>query len=79
MNPAVLRIDPKIEKDQVARLKRFRANRDAKATAPLRAALEKAAREDRNVVPEIFACVKGQVTLGEVIETLTGVFGRYRP
>jgi len=79
VNPAVLRIDPKIEKDQIDRLKRFRANRDSKAALALRASLEKAAREDKNIVPEIFACVKGHVTLGEIIETLTGVFGRYRP
>jgi len=78
-HPPVLRIDSKIEAEQVARLQKLRAQRDTKVATQRRAALEKAAREEKNLVPEIFAAVKDRVTLGEIIETLTGVYGRYRP
>ncbi len=75
----VLKIDAKVEGEQVARLKALRAKRDnAKATA-LRKALDMAAKEGSNVVPLILSAVKGHVTLGEISETLVGVYGRYRP
>lgn len=77
--PPVLSIDPKIEKDQVERLKKFRASRDAKKAASARELLVKAAKENKNLVPLIFESVKSHVTLGEISEALVGVYGRYRP
>ena len=77
--PPVLKIDPAVEKEQVARLKKFKANRDAAAATSARAALENAAREEKNLVPFIYSCVTAKATLGEIIETLTQVYGRYRP
>ncbi len=75
----VLRIDPKVEKEQVERLKKLRARRDNKKVEELRSGLGKAAQENRNLMPSIFESVKGYVTLGEIIETLEKVYGRYRP
>jgi len=75
----VLKIDSKIEAEQVLRLKAFRAKRDAAKATALRMALQTAAKEDRNVVPLILDAVKGNVTLGEISETLVSVYGRYRP
>lgn len=77
--PPVLSIDPKVERDQVERLKKLRATRDAKTVESCRTALEKTAREGANVVPAIFGAVKARVTLGEIVSTLTKVYGRYRP
>ena len=75
----VLKIDPKIESQQVARLAKFRSTRKADATAQTLTSLTKAAKEDQNLLPHIFNAVKAHATLGEIIGTLTDVYGRYRP
>jgi methylmalonyl-CoA mutase N-terminal domain/subunit len=77
--PPVLEIDSRVEREQVARLGRFKANRDGAKVKAAREKLVATAREGRNIVPEIFGSVKAHVTLGEIIESLTGVWGRYRP
>ncbi len=77
--PPVLKIDARVEGDQVARLARFKANRKAEDVKAKRAALEKAAREEKNLLPFIYTAVSHHVTLGEIVETLTTVYGRYRP
>ncbi len=77
--PSVLRIDPKIEVDQNDRLGRFKAARNMAEVTAKRTALEKAARDENNLMPFIFDCVRSHVTLGEVVETLTRIYGRYRP
>jgi len=79
ISPPVLKIDEKVEVDQVKRLQRFRTNRDNKLVTVSRAALEQAAREDRNLIPLIFDAVKNKATLGEISDTLVKVYGRYRP
>ena len=73
-----LRIDPEVERAQVARLHALRARRDsAKARAAL-AALESAAAATRNVVPLILDAVESYATLGEIADALRHVFGEYR-
>jgi len=39
--------------------------------------LEAAAKSSENLMPVIIACVEGEVTLGEVCNTLRGVWGEY--
>jgi methylmalonyl-CoA mutase N-terminal domain/subunit len=41
--------------------------------------LEKAARGSDNLVPPILEALQAHATLGEVCDTLRGVFGVYRP
>jgi len=77
--PPILKIDPKVEKEQVERLKKFKSSRDLKKIETRKAELVKAAKEDRNLMPFIFQSVKDSVTLGEIIQSLETVFGRYRP
>lgn len=74
----VLKIDPRVEKEQVERLKAFRQNRDPKAAQDARQALERAAKDGSNLMPHIFLAVKSRATLGEISDTLIGVYGRYR-
>jgi methylmalonyl-CoA mutase N-terminal domain/subunit len=79
VEPALNRIDPEIEKKQLARLKEFKAGRDmAKVNAAL-ATLQKNAEKKENLMPHIISCVKGYTTLGEISDTLREVFGRYEP
>jgi methylmalonyl-CoA mutase N-terminal domain/subunit len=71
----VLEVDPAIEQDQIARLQAFRASRDGAKVAAARAAVERDAREDRNLMPALIDAVRGGTTLGEVVSTLKTVYG----
>jgi methylmalonyl-CoA mutase N-terminal domain/subunit len=77
----LLRIDPAAEREQVERLQALRARRNAgdagRAEAVLRA-LETAAGEDRNLMPPILDCVRAEVTLGEIADTLRRVYGEFQ-
>jgi ethylmalonyl-CoA mutase len=75
---AVQAVDPAIEKEQVARLAAWRAERDARAATAALAELERAAREGRNVMEPSIACAKAGVTTGEWGAALRNVFGEYR-
>lgn len=77
--PPITKIDPKVEREQVERLKLFKSARDTKKIAAAREKLVAAAKTSQNVVPPILDCVTSHVTLGEIIESLVGVWGRYRP
>ncbi|HQR44868.1 MAG TPA: methylmalonyl-CoA mutase family protein [Thermoanaerobaculia bacterium] len=73
-----LTVDPAVEEEQVARLRALRARRDPAAVARLREAVVAAATEGRNLLPPMVDAVAGLVTLGEIVESLRGVFGDYR-
>jgi methylmalonyl-CoA mutase N-terminal domain/subunit len=77
--PEILRVDPAIEQAQRERLAALRAARDHARVAELRGRLADAARGRDKLLPLIIACVDGDVTLGEVCNTLRDVFGEYRP
>jgi methylmalonyl-CoA mutase N-terminal domain/subunit len=74
----VFRVDPQIETDQVAELKRRRASRDTAALDAALADLDRCAAGDANLFPPILEAVKRSATVGEICSTLTKRFGRYR-
>jgi methylmalonyl-CoA mutase N-terminal domain/subunit len=74
----VMRIDPKIEREQVERLRLFRAEHDTPARAESLARVETAAKDNTNLMPPILAAVKAGATVGEVSDVLRGVFGEHR-
>ena len=74
----VQRTDPKLEVEQVRRLKAFRASRDANAVDRALHRLEAASQTDANLVPEILSAVKARATLGEISDVLRAAFGTYR-
>ncbi|MGH9450770.1 MAG: acyl-CoA mutase large subunit family protein [Terriglobia bacterium] len=76
--PPTLRIDPEIEREQVARLSRLRARRNAGRVSVALAAVESSARENRNLMPAILDAVKSFATVGEISTALRRVFGEYR-
>src|SRR5256712_24807 len=71
-NVPVQRPDPKLEAEQVRRLKAFRASRDAKAVDRSLRRLEAASQTNANLVPEILSAVKASATLGEISGGLPG-------
>ena len=77
VSPPVLRIDPQLEIDQVARLKAFRAKRSREILPTHEKRLLDTARGDGNLVGVIFEAVQAGLTVGEVCGTLKTVFGKY--
>ena len=73
-----LRIEPEIERSQIARLNALRAKRDsAKAQAAL-AELQRRASTTENLLPAILNAVEAHATVGEISDTLRQVFGEYQ-
>jgi methylmalonyl-CoA mutase N-terminal domain/subunit len=73
----LLTIDEEVEGDQRERLADFKASRSSSDVETARNALENAARGSDNLMPHILHAVKQKVTLGEISDTLRGVFGQY--
>ena len=73
----VLRVDPKLEAAQVARLRAVRARRDAKRFATTIAEVERAAAGEANLVPKILDAVRADATVGEISDALRRVFGEH--
>jgi methylmalonyl-CoA mutase, N-terminal domain len=77
--PPLLRIDPALERKQVARVGALRGRRDSAAVESALAALAAgAAREGPNLMPAIVAAAEAEATLGEMCEALRDVWGTYR-
>jgi (2R)-ethylmalonyl-CoA mutase len=75
---AILRIDEAAEREQIERLRAFRARRsDAEAKAALRG-LSEGLRAGANVMPLSVRCAKAGVTTGEWADALRAVYGEYR-
>jgi methylmalonyl-CoA mutase N-terminal domain/subunit len=72
------KLDPEIEKRQVARVQDVRASRDRNACETRLAELETAARGSDNLMPRIVAACEALATVGEISDRLRTVFGEYR-
>ena len=72
-----LRVDPAIELGQKAKLKKLRESRDQRAVEQLLWKLLEAARGTENLMPLFIECVENDITLGEISNTLRGVWGEY--
>ena len=71
-------IDPELERRQAARVKSLRAERDGTDWRAALDAVTSAARGRDNLVPLIVSAVEARATVGEIADTLRGVFGEYR-
>jgi methylmalonyl-CoA mutase, N-terminal domain len=73
-----LRMDPALEREQVARLHALRAKRDAKKTQATLAELARRASTSENLLPAILAAVENFASVGEISDSLRRVFGEYQ-
>jgi len=73
----LLKVDPEVGAKQVARLVELKSTRDNAAVQLALAELKTAAQGTDNLMPPILKAVKALATLGEVCDTLRGVFGEY--
>jgi methylmalonyl-CoA mutase, N-terminal domain len=75
----ILKIDPALEGEQIARVQALRARRDSAVVETALARLkDDAAHEDRNLMPPIVDASKAYVTMGEMCEALRTVWGVWR-
>jgi methylmalonyl-CoA mutase N-terminal domain/subunit len=72
-----LQVDPAIEAAQTAKLKELRERRKKERVAELLGQLENAANGTKNLMPLFIECVENDITLGEICNTLRGVWGEY--
>jgi methylmalonyl-CoA mutase N-terminal domain/subunit len=77
-SPRIFRLDPELERQQVARLRELRASRSAGTVESRLNALEQAARSADNLMPYILSCAEAHATVGEISDRLRSVFGEYR-
>jgi (2R)-ethylmalonyl-CoA mutase len=75
---SILVVDPAAEREQVERLRAFRAQRNTAEVRAALQALEDAARGGTNIMPASIRAAQVGVTTGEWAGTLRGVFGEYR-
>jgi methylmalonyl-CoA mutase N-terminal domain/subunit len=74
----LLRVDPKVEKEQVARVEKLKRERDNRKVKEALEKLHYAAEKDENLMPTIIEAVKAYTTLGEITEVLRTVYGEYK-
>jgi methylmalonyl-CoA mutase N-terminal domain/subunit len=77
--PDILRVDPESEREQVARLKAFKAQRDHELVARRLEEVRERARGSENLLPVIRQALEDRCSLGEVCGAMRDVFGSYRP
>jgi methylmalonyl-CoA mutase N-terminal domain/subunit len=73
----ILRIDPKLESEQVARVRDVRRTRDQTRCSNALSRLRKAAAGTENLMPYILESVRAYATEGEIMNALIDVFGIY--
>jgi methylmalonyl-CoA mutase N-terminal domain/subunit len=77
--PDILRVDPESEREQVARLKAFKADRDASVVEGRLEEVRSTARGTDNLLPVVREALKDRCTMGEVCAAMRDVFGEYQP
>lgn len=77
--PDLLRVDPASEREQVGRLKEFKATRDQQLADTRLQELRDAAAGSDNLLPYIRQALKDRCSMGEVCAAMRDVFGRYQP
>jgi len=75
---ATLTIDPKIEREQIARVQAVCAGRSARECQTALDTVTRAARDGGNLVPAVIAAVDARATVGEISDTMRAVFGEHK-
>jgi methylmalonyl-CoA mutase N-terminal domain/subunit len=73
----ILTIPDSVEIEQVERLAAFKKRRDKDGVARALDAIREAARANRNVMPELVNGALANCTLGEMVQAMADVYGRY--
>ncbi len=80
IKPELLRVDEQVRLDQMAALQQLRSERDNDAVQDLLERIAETARTpNAPLMPLFVEAVEAYATLGEICDTLRGVFGEYTP
>ncbi len=74
----ILRIDPKVEEDQVSGLTALRRERDNRRVENALKKLQRAAEKGENLMPGILEAVRVYASLGEICGVLRRTYGEYK-
>jgi methylmalonyl-CoA mutase, N-terminal domain len=74
----ILRVEPALEKEQVDRLKRLKADRDNAQVQKALLGIRNAALSSDNIMHPTLEAVKAYATIGEIVKTLKEIFGVYK-
>ena len=77
--PKVIPVDPDLEGNQVARLTRYKANRDTAAVESTLAKVKATAEGSDNLLYSMKDALRADATLGEISDALREVFGIHTP
>jgi methylmalonyl-CoA mutase, N-terminal domain len=75
---SILKIEDRVAEEQIARLKKVRAERNPAAVKAALAKVEAACRGTDNLMPPVLEAVKSYATLGEISDVFRKVWGQYR-
>jgi methylmalonyl-CoA mutase, N-terminal domain len=73
----ILQIDDEVEKEQVSRLRRIKQQRDNGAALRCLDAAKRVAATKQNLLPAFLDAARARCTVGEIMNALADVFGRY--
>jgi methylmalonyl-CoA mutase N-terminal domain/subunit len=73
----LLEIDPAVEREQVASLRRVKAQRDGEAARMALLEVRRVAGTQDNLMPAFLQAAKARCTVGEIMAALADIFGRY--
>jgi methylmalonyl-CoA mutase N-terminal domain/subunit len=76
--PELLKIDLRVQEEQVKLLNEVRSQRSSAAVESALAALKAGAASDVNLMPLIVDAVRAYASVGEICNTLRSVFGEYK-
>jgi len=74
----ILRIDPALEQKQIDRVRGVRARRRGDGVEEALAKVREVAATEANLMPALLDAARAYATVGETIDALADVFGRYR-
>ena len=74
----LLEIDEKVEKKQIANLKRLKEGRDKERVREVLSKVRSVAGREENIMPVLIEAVKAYASVGEISDTLREVLGEYR-
>ena len=72
-----LKIDPRVEQEQITRVRQLRQGRDHTLLQQRLAVLGSVAKSHENIMPAIVDAVRAYGTIGEIADVLRGVWGTY--
>lgn len=74
----VLRVDPKVEEEQVASLRKLKSERNNRKVNEMLEKLHYTAEKDENLMPMIIDAVKAYATIGEICDVLREIYGEFK-